>query len=442
MNTAEQPPKVAVIGAGKMGLPLACQFANNGALVTACDKSERVVDAINNGICPFEEPELSALLARLVAGARLEASTDTRAVVADSDVVVVIVPVLLTADDRADTLAIESLARDIGAVIKRGTMVSFETTLPVGFTRRLGEIIEEGGLKAGEDFDLVFSPERVKSGMVMMQMTQNPKVVGGITARSARRAEDFYSKHIGAPVINVGSLEASEMVKLAGMVYRDVNIALANDLARYAEAVGVDFLPVIEAANTDGEAAILSPGIGVGGHCTPVYPYFLLQDAAERRVAVDVIKTARTTNDEQPRFVVGMLAGQLTELSTARVLILGLGFRPQVKEAQCSPAFPLRDELERLGAAVFLHDPLYSAEEVGAHGFLWGDLDQPFDVIILNTGHDAYRQLDFDGLAQGGLQAVVDGRNFFNRDDIERRGVTYIGIGRGLQWHTASSLAR
>jgi perosamine synthetase len=431
MQTADRSPRVAVIGAGKMGLPLACQLAQNGALVTACDRNPQAVDAINSGACPFEEPELPALLAKVVAEKKLTASTDTQAVVAKSDVVIVIVPVLLTADNSADTSVIESVAKDIGPAIRKGTMVSFETTLPVGFTRRLAEMLQTGGLKAGEDFDLAFSPERVKSGLVMDRLTQNPKVVGGITAQSAKRAEEFYGQYIGAPVINIGSLEAAEMVKLAGMVYRDVNIALANELARYAEEVGVDILPVIEAANTDGEASILTPGIGVGGHCTPVYPHFLLKDAAKRNVAVNLVEAARNTNDGQPRFVVRSLARTFTDLSAVRVLILGLGFRPQVKEAQCSPAFPLRDELERLGAAVFVHDPLYSPDEVDAFGFQWGHVNEPFDVMILNTGHDVYRQLDFEELGRAGLRTVVDGRNFFNPDDVERRGVSYIGIGRG-----------
>ncbi len=427
----DRPANVAVIGAGKMGLPLACQFAASGALVTACDKNQRVVDTINRGASPFEEPELPALLARVVAEKRLIASTDTQGMVANSDVVVVIVPVLLTDDNSADTSVIEGVAAEIAPALRRGTMVSFETTLPVGFTRRLGAILEAGGLTAGRDFDLAFSPERVKSGLVLDRLSQNPKVVGGITPQSAKRAEQFYGQYLGAPVLNMGSLEAAEMVKLAGMVYRDVNIALANELARYADEVGVDILPVIEAANTDGEASILSPGIGVGGHCTPVYPHFLLKDAASRHVAVNLIESARNTNDGQPGFVVRSLARHFGGLASMRVLILGLGFRPQVKEAQCSPAFPLRDDLERMGAAVALHDAVFTEDEVGSYGFEWGDWREPFDILVLNTGHDAYRQLNFEELASRGLRAVVDGRNFFESDEVERRGVVYLGIGRG-----------
>ena len=208
---------------------------------------------------------------------------------------------LLTADHQADLSIIHSVTRQIAEGLHPGMMVSYETTLPVGGTRSLIPFLESSGLKAGIDFDLVFSPERVKSRRLLLRLTENPKVVGGITPAAAERAEQFYRTYLGAPVINVNTLEAAELVgKLAGMVYRDVNIALSNELARYAENVGVDFASVIAAANTDQEAALLTPGIGVGGHCTPVYPYFLLQDADLRGIDAELTSRARTLNDQQP----------------------------------------------------------------------------------------------------------------------------------------------
>ena len=195
----------------------------------------------------------------------------------------VIVPALLDANRRADLGALEGVACEIAAGLRVGTLVCFETTVPVGSTRnRFLPLLEKTGLRAGIDFDLAFSPERVKSLYVLKHLSEIPKIVGGVNDRSAERAAEFYAAFLGAPVMNLGSLEAAEFAKIAGMIYRDVNIALANELAAYAESVGLDFRPVREAANTDGEAALLTPGIGVGGHCTPVYPYFLIQDAADR----------------------------------------------------------------------------------------------------------------------------------------------------------------
>ncbi|MBA2689168.1 MAG: nucleotide sugar dehydrogenase [Gemmatimonadaceae bacterium] len=416
---------VAVIGAGKMGLPLAAVFASRGATVTACDANRGIVDSINSGRAPFEEPGLDELVSAGAANKKLRATTDNRAAIGEADVVVIIVPVMLSADKTADMSVMHSVADDIAASLRRGSMVSFETTLPVGGTRLLGDRIARGGLKPGVDFDLVFSPERVKSQFVLRHLFDNPKIVGGVTTSAAKRAEEFYAEFLGAPVTNVGTLESAELVKVVGMVYRDVNIALANELANYASDAGIDFAAVREAANTDGEAAILLPGIGVGGHCTPVYPYFLLQDARAREIDMRITELARTTNEAQP----SVMLNRLGDVKGARVAILGVGFRPQVKETAYSPAFALRDELAKRGATVTVVDPLYSDEELRALGLEPG---QPEDaeIIVLNTAHASFASLDFRKLRAGVLRSVLDGRDFWDPSTVKDAGVDYHGVMR------------
>src|SRR5262249_38088931 len=213
--------KVVVVGAGKMGLPLACQFARQGAEVAACDVNPTVVRAINAGECPFDEPGVPALLREGVSAGRLRATTETADAVANSEVVVVIVPAVLTPERDVDTSILETASREIARGLRPGTLVSYETTMPVGGTRRvLLPVLEESGLTAGEQFDLAFSPERVKSQRLLDHLTRNPKVVGGLTPAAAESASAFYGTFLGAPVMNVGTLEAAEMVKLAGMIYR------------------------------------------------------------------------------------------------------------------------------------------------------------------------------------------------------------------------------
>lgn len=423
---------VTVIGAGKMGLPLACQFASRGARVIACDVKKDVVKAINRGRCPIDEPGIADVLKDAVSSGRLSATSDTPKAVSESDVVVVIVPVLLTATSDADISIINEVTHAIAQGLKPGTMVSYETTLPVGTTRSFGKIFEQKGMVPGEDFDLVFSPERVKSNMVLERLSQNPKVVGGINEKAAARAEEFYHQYLGAPVINVGTLEAAELVKLAGMVYRDVNIALANELARYADAVGVDLEPIIQAANTDGEAAILTPGIGVGGHCTPVYPYFLINDADRRALSCELPAFSRTINDGQPAYFLDRVESAWKSLSGQNVLILGLAFRPQVKESILSPAFQLREELKRRGANVFLQDPLYTDEELQGYGFKTWESNSLPPVVILNTSHDQFRQMKLNKLSSRGCEVFVDGRNLFSLDEAKKSGLIYIGCGRSF----------
>lgn len=217
---------VVVVGAGKMGLPLAVLLAHHGALVTACDINVSVVDAINAGTAPFEEPGLQEALSTQVAAGRLRATTATGDAIREADAVITIVPVKLTVDRRADLSIIESIARLMATCLRGGSLVSFETTLPVGTTRRLGELIAGSARVPGVDFHLVFSPERVKSRSVLSQLGRTPKVVGGLTQACAAAGDLFYKTYLGVPVHNVGTLEAAEYTKLAGMVYRDVNIAL------------------------------------------------------------------------------------------------------------------------------------------------------------------------------------------------------------------------
>ena len=428
--------KVAVVGAGKMGLPLACQLARGGASVQACDVNPDVVRAINAGRCPIDEPGVAEMLAEMTAAGRLTATTDTRTAVAASEVVVVIVPAALTAERDIDTSVLESVSREIADSMRPGTLVSYETTVPVGGTRRLlVPILERSGLSAGRDFDVVFSPERVKSQSVLRNLTVNPKVVGGLTRVATERAASFYRTYLGAPVIELDTPEAAEMVKLAGMVYRDVNIALANELGRYAEAVGVDLPALTAAINTDGEAALLEPGIGVGGHCTPVYPWFLIRDAERIGVPMTLAERGRRVNDGQAAHALDVLERVWRPLDGRRVLVLGLAFRPGVKEHTCSTAFLLREELARRGAAVTLDDPLYTPDDIRACGFAPGTpaSDPAPDVIVLNTAHPAYRALDLAALARRGLQAVVDGRNLWEPEQVRRAGLRYVGMGRPVE---------
>lgn len=422
---------ITVIGAGKMGLPLACQFATRGGNVVACDIRPSVVEAINRGECPIDEPGVPELLKSAVQAGRLRATSDIATAVAASSVVVVIVPVLLTPDNDANLSIIESVTRKVAISLRPGTMVCYETTLPVGTTRRLAKIIEEGGLSAGRDFDVVFSPERVKSQLVLKHLERNTKVVGGLTPEGGARAAEFYATYLGAQTADVGSPEAAELVKLAGMVYRDVTIAISNEIARYAEVVGVDIHRILPAINTDGEAALLSPGIGVGGHCAPVYPHFVIRDGERRNLQMPMTRLGRRVNDEQAAWAINRLEQAWRPVRDEDVLVLGLGFRPQVKEHICSSSFLIGSTLRERGAHVLLDDALYSDEEIRLYGFDPANIDdrQLPPAIVLSTAHDAYHRLNMKDLARRGVEAVVDGRAIWRPDEARAAGLVYVGVG-------------
>lgn len=429
---------VAVVGGGRMGLPLACVLADNGAHVTVCDVNAELVAKINAGEPPYpEEPGLDEIIACVHAAGRLKASTNTTEAVRGVKAVVIIVPAHLTPERDIDYHILESASSAVAKGLQRGTLVSYETTVAVGGVRsKLVPVLErESGLKAGEDFFVSFSPERVKANLVFAKLRTTPKIVGGVNSASAAAAEAFYRDYLvrdADKVINVDALEAAEFAKLADMLYRDVNIALANELAAYAEATGVDFARVREAANTCDESRLLIPGIGVGGHCTPVYPYFIIRDGERRGTVQRLATSAREINDGQPGRNVARLEAALGTLQGKRVHILGLAFRPDVKVEIFSSAYALQEALSARGAVVTMEDPMYSDDELRHHGFTPAQIaGGAADAVVLNTAHTAFQQPNFASWRSGGLKVVLDGRTLWDRREIEAAGLVCLAVGDG-----------
>lgn len=425
-----------MVGLGKIGLPLAVQYASKGFTVTGCDIDERPVSEINEGRCPIVGEEgLEERLAAVRAAGRLCATTDTAGAVAESEVVVIIVPVGVDEDHRPDLSALDAAAGAVARGLGPGALVVLESTVPVGTTRgRLGRALEEGsGLRAGRDFYLAFSPERVYSGRVFRDLRTYPKVVGGVDEASTQRAAAFYGRVLDAEVLPVRDTETAEFAKLAETTYRDVNIALANELAVCADAYGIDVGEAIAAANSQPYSHIHQPGVGVGGHCIPVNPYLLTHGPADEVGDISSLRlaaTSRQINDGMARYGVDRLEAVLGSLEGSRVLILGLSYRPNVKEAAHSSALSLAAELRARGARPLVHDPLFSSAEIAALGLeAAGELPAPrIDAIIVQALHDAYRDLDLGSFA--GCRAVLDGRNALERRQVEAAGMKYLGVGR------------
>ena len=423
--------RIAVVGLGQIGMPLAVQYASRGHEVIGCDVDAGVVAAVNDGQPAHPgEAEVDERLPGLVASGRLRATTDDRAGVDGAEAVVVIVPVAVDQERQIDFRAIDAATRDVGAGIGPGSLVVFETTLPVGTTRdRLTPVLaQKSGLTPERDLFVAFSPERVLVGRVLTDLRRYPKVVGGIGPESARRATAFYDQVLdaGTQVRTVSSAEAAEMTKLAETTYRDVNIALANEYARFAAERGIDVMEVIEAANSQPYSHVHRPGVGVGGHCIPVYPYFLFSDAPDMQLP----PAARRVNDGMAGWAVAAAERAMGSLRDAPVLVLGIAYRGDVHEDAFSSAFALRDALTAAGARVHGHDPLFSDEEIAARGFEpWQPgAEAPIRAAFLQADHSAYRELDLASIP--GLELLVDGRNVVDPAAFAAAGVRYLGIGR------------
>ena len=430
--------KIAVIALGKIGLPLAVQFASKGHEVVGVDVSERTVDLVNQALEPFPgEAQLQQRLSELVPAGRLRATTDYADAVPGADAVVLVVPLFVDeVTAEPDFGWMDAATQSLGAVLTPGTLVSYETTLPVGTTRnRWKPMLEQAsGLTEGVDFDLVFSPERVLTGRVFEDLRKYPKLIGGLSERGARRAIEFYEAVLdfderpdlprGNGVWDLGSAEASELAKLAETTYRDVNIGLANQFARYAGKNGIDVYQVIEASNSQPYSHIHMPGIAVGGHCIPVYPRLYLWNDPE----ATVVAAARAANAGMPDYTIGLLEGAYGNLDGARVAVLGAAYRGGVKETAFSGVFGAVEALKTRGAVPLVHDPLYTDEELHRLGFEPYHLGEPVDAAVVQADHAEYRELGPEDLP--GVKAFADGRRVSSADRWP--GIVYRVIGKAV----------
>ena len=408
---------VTVIGMGKIGLPLAVNFARNGARVTGLDVQEKVVNQINSGIEPFPgEKDLDIYLKECVADSSLVATLDKEKAISSADTLVVCIPLIIDINGDPDFKNIDDLAKDIGLNLSVGSLVCFETTLPVGTTRNRFTVAVEAasGLKVGLDFYVVFSPERVLTGRVFQDLRRYPKLVGGVTDECTKRGVEFYTSvlqfdprpDLQRPngVWALKNSEAAEFAKIAETTYRDVNIGLANEFAVYAEAINADILEVIEASNSQPYSHIHTPGISVGGHCIPVYPRFYMWENSESQI----VSAARLRNLDMPRRAVSQIKEELGNLNGLKIAVLGITYRAGVKEAAFSGALDLLKYLSQESVAVFGLDPFYNEREIMGFGFNGvADLSE-MDGVIIHTDHPEFNVLDFERFDN--LKFVYDGR--------------------------------
>ncbi|MDY6966864.1 MAG: nucleotide sugar dehydrogenase [Halobacteriota archaeon] len=426
---------VAVYGLGKMGLPIAAVFADRGADVIGVDINEDVVANLNRGInYVLEEPGLTELVKKNVAQGRLSATSDLVGAARRSDVMIVIVPTFLNEENTADLSLVSSVCEKISEGLETGDFVITESTLPPKTTEGFVlPILEKSGLKVG-DFGLAHCPERTSSGRAIIDiMGAYPKVVGGVDDKSTKAAKAIYSVINDKGVIEVSNATTAEAVKVFEGVYRDVNIALANQLAIICEEIGIDAIETFNVANTQPYSNLHMPGCGVGGHCIPVYPYFITKivDAD-----TSLLKLSREINDYMAEYTVSLAERALKDagrrdLKGSNVLILGVTYRGGVKETRCSPAISIIKILSDKGAVVSAWDPLLK-EEVEQFGAKNLPIDNAVDIdaIIVASDHEEFKDLKWEKIGRRMRnKIVVDGRDTLDSEELESHGFVFIAIG-------------
>ncbi len=435
---------VGVIGLGWMGLPTACLFADAGTKVVGADQDSRTVERVNKGELTIDEPGLLPILKKAVRSGKLRGTTSNEEAASQSDAIIIIVPTSIDKQKRADYSALEDAAKGVGKGLRAGSLVILESTVAPGVTERLlkGVLEKHSGLKAGENFGLAYSPIRGMGGRAVQDLQSYAKAVGGMEKKSLEATCAVLSVIVRGELLRMRDIKTAEAAKIFEVIYRDTNIALANELAILCEVNGIDYMEAMRAANTQPYSHLHLPGVGVGGHCVPVYPYLLMTEADALSAKPRLVSESRRINEKMPRHVLHLVADALRvcgrSLKRARVTVLGITYRPGVRELRFSPSLDLINLLRARGARVTVYDPLYSPSEISKMGYsteptLKKSLEKA-DCAVIAVAHEDFKGLDVIELAAPMSKpgSIVDCAHILDPVRVEKSGMVYRGVGRGI----------
>ncbi len=437
---------IAIVGFGYIGTVIGAVLADRGWPVTGIDVRQNVVDEINLGKTSVPEPGLDELVANSVRMGRLRATSDFGAL-ADNDFVIVTVGTPLGPDYEPIVDDITAAARAVGQQLRKGHLIILKSTVPPDTTENLVRpILEEAsGLRAGVDFGLAFCPERIAEGQAIHELTSIPVVVGAVDERSARACATLWRHALGVDSVIVDNPRTAEMVKLADNLWVDLNVALANELAKLCDQLDMDALQVIEAANTmpkgGGPVNILRPSMGVGGYCLTKDPWFLNHLGQSVGLDLAIPRTSRTVNDTMPAYTYGLLTKLLAEqgktIENSKIAVLGIAFKNNTGDCRLTPTKYVVAMLEESGCQLSIHDPWVPDEE--AHAVtsipLTPDIESAVkdaDALMVLAGHREFHQIPLTRLADLTTAGCVflDGRNSFDPAAVRAAGFVYKGVGR------------
>ena len=406
---------------GYIGLPTATMFSCYGHKVIGVDVNEKVVNNINKGKIIIEEPNLEELVEDVVKKGNLIASISPK----ESDVFIISVPTPIKDDKTSDMSYVISATKSIVKYLKEGNIVVLESTSPVGTTEEVVKpIIEESGLKVGRDIMLGYCPERVIPGKIIYELKSNDRVIGGIDKKSAEEIRKIY-KTIVDGNIYLTDCKTAELCKLMENTYRDVNIALSNELLLICDKLNINVWEVIEYSNKHPRVNLHTPGPGVGGHCLAVDPWFIIEKEPELS---NIIKSSRLLNDSMPEYVYNKIDKILQKDKSKKITILGITYKANTDDMRESPIIKLIDKLLKNNYNVKVFDPYIKDFQINCQSILEACKDS--DLLILGVNHDYFKNLPLDEIKttmKGNL--ILDTRNFLDKKEVEKSGFIYKLLG-------------
>lgn len=435
--------KVCVIGVGRIGLPTALSFANSGLSTIGVDINTQLVETINSGVFPLkDEPGYDSIFENVFRDKKFRATTKIEEGVPASDVILLSLPTPMNDQNIPYYDALKSVGKQLHDHLNKGSLVIVESTIEPGFVENeLIQIIEgaDKKLKAGKDFGIGVCPETANPGQILVDFEKLPRLVGAIDEKTANMITKIYRHVFTVDLIQMPDCKTANAVKLTTNVFRDLNIAFVNELAMLFEKIGIDTMKVLEAAKTKYNFQVHYPGAGVGGPCLPVNSYQMLNLAKNVNPnLLRLVRVGREVNEHMPQHVLDLLQDGFAEASKkiqdSQILVLGISYKPDVKDVQLTPAETLIEKLKQLKAKVKIYDPYYKSTEIFGIKTENNMIDalNNTDAVLIVTAHKEFHDLEPTFLvSKMKTPIVVDSRGIIDNHAAKKAGLIFRGLGRG-----------
>ena len=432
--------KIGIIGIGRIGLPTALSFANSGFNTVGIDINKKLVDMVNTGNYPLkDEPEFDKIFENVYNNKKITATTDISEVIPDCDVIILSLPTPMDDQNIPDYSALRTVATKLSETLSPNSLVIVESTIEPGFIEdeMVSIICKTGRLEAGKNFFIGVCPENANPGEILHDFTNLPRLVGGINQNVTKIIKLIYEFVFCVELIDMPNCKTANAVKLTTNVFRDVNIAFVNELSLLFEKLGIDTMTVLKAAQSKYNFQVHYPGSGVGGPCLPINSYQLLNTARRTNSNLSIIESGRKINEKMPEHVINLTLDGFQEcnqnIKEATILILGISYKPNVKDIQLTPAEIIIKKLQKLGVTVCIYDPYF--KDVDVFGIKseknLDDIIPNVNAAIIVTGHDEFKKLELSKFSQMKNRILIDTRGIIEPNSAKNENLIFRGLGRG-----------
>jgi len=432
--------RVCVIGIGRIGLPTALSFAKSGLQTIGVDINENLVQNINSGKFPLkDEPGYNEIFDDVIKNKKFSATTNIEEVVSNSDLILLSLPTPMDENNIPDYSALRNVATKLSEILSPNSLVIVESTIEPGFIEdeMVSIISKSGRLEIEKNFFIGVCPENANPGEILHDFTNLPRLVGGINHNITKIIKTIYKFVFSVELVEMSDCKTANAVKLTTNVFRDINISFVNELSLMFDKLGIDTIKVLEAAKKKYNFQVHYPGAGVGGPCLPINSYQLLNTGKRTGSKLSIIEAGRKINENMPEHVIELTSDAFKEckksIQNSEILILGVSYKPDVKDIQLSPAEHIIRKLQDLGANIHIYDPYFSSSQV--FGITSEDniedIISKVDAAIIVTGHDEFKKLQIHTFTKMQHPILIDTRGIIDPSIAKQEKLIFRGLGRG-----------